>query len=94
MPKDSAVWSDPQAMVVKTKLERLLQSQCHRHSGENSAATQHMIVHDESELKLAPGDTLLQDSYPKGDSQQEKFSQVSKIAPCMGLYLSLYMYVL
>ena len=77
MPKNSDTQSDPQAMSIKSKLERLPQSQSRTNSGENSAATRHVIVHDESGMKLVP---VEKERYSKGDSQQENSDQVSKIA--------------
>ena len=79
-PKDSDTQSDPQTVVVKSKLEWLLRSRCHSNSGENSAATRHMIVHDESGLKLVPMEELPQERCMEADSQQESSDQVCKLA--------------
>ena len=80
MPKDSDTQPDPQTMVVKSKLEWLLRTRCHSNSGENSAATRHMIVHDESGQKLFPMEELPQERSTEADSQRESFDQVCKIA--------------
>ena len=80
MPKDSDTQSNSQTMVVKSKLEWLLRTQCHSNSRDNSAATRHVIVHDESGLKLFPMEELPQERYTEADSQRESFDQVCRIA--------------
>jgi hypothetical protein len=93
MPKDSnTAQSNPQTMAVKSKLEGLLRSQCHANSGENSAATRHVIVHEESGLKLIPMEKLLQERRTEGDSQLEGSDQVSKLAYYISDCLSLYVH--